>query len=144
MADLEFHSKSTWTLIRGNRYQVLEGEFFRYVLAPHDDALRQAYGVGAVDVAAGIQAIADALRMGVSNAVEGLQASMERVQAAIDETGDDMGAVLEQMSAEDPDFPHQHVGPDQGHAFRRHLQLEPAQPPSAQPARRSRLDAGRE
>jgi len=104
VADLEFHAKSTWTLIRGNRYQVLEGEFFRYVLAPHDDALRQAYGVGADDVAAGIQAIADALRSGMSNAVEGLQVSMERAQAAIDETGDDMGAVLERMSTDDPDF----------------------------------------
>ncbi|MDX2101797.1 MAG: hypothetical protein SF002_04575 [Alphaproteobacteria bacterium] len=104
VADLEFHAKSTWTLIRGNRYQVLEGEFFRYVFAPHEDALRQAYGVGADDVAAGIQAIADALRSGMSNAVEGLQASMERAQAAIDETGDDLGAVLERMSAADPDF----------------------------------------
>ena len=104
VADLEFHAKSTWTLIRGNRYQVLEGEFFRYVLAPHDDALRQAYGVGADDVAAGIQAIADALRSGMSDAVEGLQASMERAQAAVDETGDDMGAVLERMSAHDPNF----------------------------------------
>ncbi len=104
VADLEFHAKSTWTLIRGNRYQVLEGEFFRYVLAPHDDALRQVYGVGADDVAAGIQAIADALRSGMSNAVEGLQAGMERVQAAIDETGDDMATVLERMGTADSSF----------------------------------------
>jgi hypothetical protein len=104
VADLEFHAKSTWTLIRGNRYQVLEEEFFRYVLAPHDDALREAYGVGADDIAAGIQAIADAMRSGMSNAIEGIQASMERAQAAIDETGDDMSAILERMTADDPDF----------------------------------------
>lgn len=104
VADLEFHAKSTWTLIRGNRYQVLEEEFFRYVLAPHDDALREAYGVGADDIAAGIQAIADAMRSGMSNAVEGIQASMERTQAPIDETGDDMRAILERMTADDPDF----------------------------------------
>lgn len=103
-ADLEFHAKSTWTLIRGNRYQVLEEEFFRYVLGPHDDALRQAYGVGADEVAAGIQAIADALRSGMSDAVEGLEATRERAQAAADESGDDLGAVLERLSVEEPGF----------------------------------------
>jgi hypothetical protein len=39
---VEFHAKSAWTLIRGHRYQVLEEEFFRFVLAPHDEALRKA------------------------------------------------------------------------------------------------------
>src|SRR5258708_1464403 len=33
-AETEFHAKSAWVLIRGNRYQVLEEEFFRFVLAP--------------------------------------------------------------------------------------------------------------
>mgnify|MGYP000650287959 CR=1 FL=1 len=31
-ADIEFRAKSTWVMMRGNRYQVLEGEFYRYVL----------------------------------------------------------------------------------------------------------------
>lgn len=61
-ADIEFHAKSTWVLLRGNRYQVLEGELYRYVLAPHDDVLKEVYGVGATDIAAGFQDMADASR----------------------------------------------------------------------------------
>lgn len=68
-ADIEFRAKSAWVLLRGNRYQVLEGEFYRYVLAPHDDTLREVYGTGAADIAEGFQAIADATRTGTAGAV---------------------------------------------------------------------------
>lgn len=44
-ADIEFRAKSTWVILRGNRYQVLEGEFYDYVLAPHNDVLKEVYGV---------------------------------------------------------------------------------------------------
>ena len=30
---IEFQAKATWNLIRGHRYQVLEGEFFEFALA---------------------------------------------------------------------------------------------------------------
>ena len=53
-ADMEFQAKSTWVMLRGNRYQVLEGEFYRYVLAPHDAILREEYGMGAADIAVGL------------------------------------------------------------------------------------------
>jgi len=52
-ADIEFRAKSTWVMIRGNRYQVLEGEFYSYVLAPHNEALEEVYGVGAAYIAEG-------------------------------------------------------------------------------------------
>lgn len=68
-AEVEFRAKSNWVLIRGNRYQVLEGEFYRYVLAPHDDVLREVYGVGAVDIASGFQAMANAMRAGHAKAI---------------------------------------------------------------------------
>ena len=45
-SNLDFNAKSAWVLIRGHRHQVLEGEFFQFVLSPHDDALNKAYGVG--------------------------------------------------------------------------------------------------
>ena len=32
-ADIEFHIKSNWVLLRGNRYQVLEGEFYATCLS---------------------------------------------------------------------------------------------------------------
>ncbi len=69
-ADIEFHAKSTWVLLRGNRAQVLEGEFYNYVLAPHDDVLMQIYGSSASEIAAGFQAMADATRSGQANALE--------------------------------------------------------------------------
>lgn len=45
-----FRALSTWVLLRGHRYQVREEGFFRFALAPHDDALKRAYGVGAVGI----------------------------------------------------------------------------------------------
>ena len=41
-AETEFQAKTAWVLIRGNRYQVLEEEFFKFILKPHDEALRGA------------------------------------------------------------------------------------------------------
>lgn len=68
--EIEFHAKSNWLLIRGNRYQVLEGEFYRYVLAPHNDILIDIYGVSANDIAIGFQDMADATRSGQADAIE--------------------------------------------------------------------------
>ncbi len=45
--DVEFRAKTTWIMLRGNRYQVLEEESFSFVLAPHDGALQRVYGIGA-------------------------------------------------------------------------------------------------
>jgi hypothetical protein len=61
-------------LIRGHRYQVLEREFFQFVLAPHEAALQKVYGVGAEAIAKGIQSIADSFRGGYGDAMEKMQA----------------------------------------------------------------------
>jgi hypothetical protein len=68
--EIEFHAKSCWVMIRGNRYQVLEGEFYQYVLTPHDDILREIYGVGALEIAEGFQELANATLKGTANAIE--------------------------------------------------------------------------
>ncbi|MEQ9915312.1 SEC-C domain-containing protein [Pectobacterium aroidearum] len=80
-ANIEFHAKTTWVTLRGNRYQVLEGEFYRYVLAPHDDVLKEVYGVGAAEIAAGFQDMADATRSGQVNAIVEMVKQFEAVQA---------------------------------------------------------------
>jgi hypothetical protein len=80
-ADIEFRAKTTWVMLRGNRYQVLEGEFYRYVLAPHDDVLKEEYGVGAAEIAEGFQAMADATRSGHADAVTEMMKSFEAVQS---------------------------------------------------------------
>lgn len=80
-ADIEFRAKSTWVMLRGNRYQVLEGEFYSYVLAPHSDVLKEVYGVGAAEIAEGFQAMADATRSGHANAIEEMKTQFEEAQA---------------------------------------------------------------
>ncbi|MET3520954.1 YecA family protein [Mesorhizobium abyssinicae] len=79
-ADIEFRAKSTWVLLRGNRYQVLEGEFYRYVLAPHDDVLKEVYGVGADEIATGFQAMTDSTRSGHADAIMEMMKQFEAVQ----------------------------------------------------------------
>ncbi|MCP1400985.1 YecA family protein [Achromobacter insolitus] len=80
-ADIEFRAKSNWVMMRGNRYQVLEGEFYRYVLAPHNEVLEEAYGVGAAYIAEGFQAMADAARSGHAEASMEIIKQMEAAQA---------------------------------------------------------------
>lgn len=80
-ADIEFRAKSNWVLMRGNRYQVLEGEFYRYVLAPHNEVLEQTYGVGAAYIAEGFQAMANATRSGHAEATMEMIKQLEAAQA---------------------------------------------------------------
>lgn len=80
-ADIEFRAKSTWVMLRGNRYQVLEGEFYSYVLAPHNDVLKEMYGVDATNIAEGFQAMANANRSGHADAITEIGQQFEAVQA---------------------------------------------------------------
>ncbi|QKK20483.1 SEC-C metal-binding domain-containing protein [Rhizobium indicum] len=80
-SDIEFRAKSTWVMLRGNRYQVLEEEFYRYVLAAHDDVLIEVYGVGAAEIAEGFQAMANATRTGHSDAMSEMMMQFEAAQA---------------------------------------------------------------
>jgi phage-related tail protein len=68
-------------MVRGNRYQVLEEEFYRYVLAPHNDVLIEVYGVGAADIAEGFQAMANATRSGHNDAIMEMSKQLEEAQA---------------------------------------------------------------
>lgn len=80
-ADIEFRAKSTWLMLRGNRYQVLESEFYAFVLAPHNALLGDTYGVGADEIASGLQDMANALRTGHSGAIETIAEQIDAVQA---------------------------------------------------------------
>ena len=59
--ELHFQALSSWILSRAYRYGVLESEFLKFALSPHDDALLQAYGVNAETIANGLQAAVMAL-----------------------------------------------------------------------------------
>ena len=94
-ADIEFRAKSTWVMLRGNRYQVLEGEFYRYVLAPHDDVLKEVYDVSSADIAEGFQAMADATRTGHANAITVMMNQFEAAHAFAAAKGKPLENVME-------------------------------------------------
>ena len=104
IADIEFHAKSAWVLNRGYRYQVLEEEFFTFVLEPHADALRTAYGLEFHAIAAEIQAIAITMRAGISDAIQKIQKVTEQVYALIEESDNGLGAAIEKLNECDNNF----------------------------------------
>lgn len=59
----------------------MEEEFYSYVLAPHNDILNEVYGVGAADIAAGFQAMANAARSGQADAIMEVKRQFEAAQA---------------------------------------------------------------
>lgn len=99
---LDFNAKSAWILIRGNRYQVLEQEFFEFVLAPHEETLREAYGVGAKEVAAGIQAIATSMREGINDAMIQLASHMMDTETHASQRGMSIEDALRDRTSADP------------------------------------------
>ena len=78
---VEFYAKTNWAAIRGHRYPVLESEFLEFVLRPHDEAMRRAYGANSAEVAAGIQAVVTAMRTGISDATEKIRSEAESTYA---------------------------------------------------------------
>jgi hypothetical protein len=88
--EIEFLAKSNWVMMRGNRYQVLEKEFFAFVLMPHNDILEEVYGVGADDIAIGIQAVADSMRTGHMRAADEIEKQMDAAHAFTIEQGGDV------------------------------------------------------
>ncbi len=103
-AGLEYHAKSSWVLIRGNRYQVLEEEFFRFVLSPHADALKAVYGMSPEQIAAGIQAAANALRKGFSQAVQTLERRIDESYQTMKESEIELDAAVEALRESDRAF----------------------------------------
>ncbi len=59
----------------------MEGEFYDYVLAPHNDVLKEVYGIGASDIAEGFQAMADATRSGHADAIFEMKKQFQAAQA---------------------------------------------------------------
>ncbi|EOX6933430.1 YecA family protein [Enterobacter hormaechei] len=93
-ADIEFHAKSVWVMLRGNRYLVLEEEFYRYVLSPHDDVLKEIYGISGAEIAAGFQDIANTIRTGHSNAIEKIKEQLIEVQIVATQQGKPVEEVM--------------------------------------------------
>lgn len=56
-------------LVRGNRYQIFELEPLRILLPPHDDILRQLFGVSATEVINGLEKLQYSLSQGVADAM---------------------------------------------------------------------------
>jgi len=97
---IEFHAKTAWVMLRGNRYQVLEEEFYRYVLSPHDDVLKEVYGISGSDIAHGIQSMANAIRTGHTNAFEEMMKQFIAVQEIASQQKKTIEEVMESWKAE--------------------------------------------
>jgi hypothetical protein len=109
-SDVEFQAKSAWVLIRGHRYQVLEEEFFKFVLEPHDEALRTAYGVDAAAIAEGLQSITHSIRGGYGAAIEKMHNGMEASEAIMKNDAVTLETAIEKMKGENPEFPAEMAG----------------------------------
>ena len=79
--NVAFQAMAAWVNLRGRRYQVLEGEFLKFMLRPHDETLWKCYGMGADEVAVGVQAIADTSRTGWSSAADNVERGMKAAEA---------------------------------------------------------------
>lgn len=101
---VELYAKTSWVSLRGHRYQVLEGEFFRFTLSPHEVALRQAYGVGAVEIAEGIQQITLSIMLGQGKAMEILADSAAKADALVAEHGIPQEDVAERVHQLEPEM----------------------------------------
>lgn len=93
--DVEFLAKFAWVSLRGNRYQVLEEEFYHYALAPHDAALQRVYGTSAAQIAAGFQLIADTARTGHMRAAEAMEQHIQAALAYSDANGVSMDEAVQ-------------------------------------------------
>jgi hypothetical protein len=99
---LAFQIMSNWVMVRGRRYQVLEQEFFSYVLAPHDAKIQEVYGVSSDFIAEEIQKVANAPRTGFDDARIRLIDIMASVDVVAGKTGQPFDAVVEAIKAENP------------------------------------------
>ena len=79
--NVSFQAMAAWVNLRGRRYQVLEEDFLKFMLGPHDEILWKCYGMGADEVAAGVQAIADASRTGLARAADNVEREMKAAEA---------------------------------------------------------------
>ncbi|ETR76980.1 preprotein translocase SecA [Afipia sp. P52-10] len=102
--ELGMQATTTWVNIRGHRHQVLEREFFSFAFAPHDEALKAAYGVGADEIADGVQRIADAFRTGHAQAAELMHGNWQAVLKRMAEKSISMEAAIQEFRAVDPQF----------------------------------------
>jgi SEC-C motif len=83
----EAHALSDWISIRLQGHRAPEQEFFAAALAPHDEALRRSYGIGAAEIATGLQAAADAMRKGCARAVARIAEHAQVVSALAADRG---------------------------------------------------------
>jgi hypothetical protein len=99
----EAHALSDWIACRGEAHRAPEREFFDVVLAPHDEALRRCYGIGAAEIAAGLQAAADAMRKGCARVVARIAEHAQAVGALAAERGVASERAAEIWASEQPE-----------------------------------------
>ena len=102
--EVEFQAKFAWAMIRGHRYQLLEKEFFQFVLKPHNEAFLAAYGVSADELAQAIQDVTDAMRKGFAEAAQVINQARRRVDDLRAKCGITFDQAIARLTAQDPNF----------------------------------------
>lgn len=69
-----FKAQMFWCNIRGKRYLLHDIPFYKDVLSPHDEILKEIYGIGIDGLVEGLQKIQDSQTRGIIQAVEDLRA----------------------------------------------------------------------
>ena len=98
---LSMGAMAAWTNLRGRRYQILEEEFMRFMLRPHDEALRKCYDMGADEIAASVQAVPEAIRTGFADACDRIERGMEAAHPHDGVEGIDPDVLIEVKEAMD-------------------------------------------
>jgi len=101
---LAFQILSNWVIIRGRRFQVLEEEFFSYVLKPHTAELQGTYGITSDQLAAELQKIANAPREGFDVARERMFEIMQKIGFEQEPGHADNPSVFDKLGKLSPEF----------------------------------------
>ena len=80
-ADIEFHAKSTWVMLRGNRYQVLRESFTATFWRRTMMSCKKCTAPVPPDIAEGFQAMANATRSGQADAIMEMMTQFEAARA---------------------------------------------------------------
>ena len=83
--EFRFKAQMYWCNVRGQRYLCHDIPFFRDVLSPHDEVLKELYGISKKEFLEALQEIQDSLTLGIGKVVEDLRKFQNDVMAKLDE-----------------------------------------------------------
>lgn len=108
LEDFFYKAQVYWCNIRGQRYQVHNIPFLKDFLTPHDDVLKELYGIGTAELLDGLQKIQDSQIFGIGDLFKDFQSFQTDLTAELEsrsvsttlDTGDDSSPFIEEIIRE--------------------------------------------